>query len=121
MIKHPFTVREAMNSHLLKFVGKTAAAFKVGDSYDQPFILEEAGTWTVQSDWTDRTGYYVTYRIAPLDCRRERVIAAAVDAEKKWNELFLDAKERRREVVDHLDPATRITLYVHTDTYSIGD
>jgi len=121
IIKQPFTVRDAMNTHLLKFVSNTANAFKVLNSCNQPFILEEIGTWLEQCDWTDKTGYYVTYRIAPLDCKRQSVVDAAANAEKKWNLLFLDAKSRHREVVDHLDPATRITLLVHTDTMSIGD
>ena len=33
MIKHPFTVREAMNTHLLNFIAKTAEAFKIGRAH----------------------------------------------------------------------------------------
>lgn len=126
MIKHPFTVRDAMNPHLLTFVKNTAEAFRFNGTTGiyagiQPFIIEDAGTWTEQSDWTDRTGYYVTYRIAPLDSGNKTIRAAADDAEAKWNRLFPAAKSRRREVADPSDLSTRVTLVVHTGIHSIGD
>lgn len=126
MIRHPFTVRDAMNPHLLSFVKNTAEAFRFNGTTGvyagiQPFILEDAGTWTEQSDWTDRTGYYVTFRLAPLDATKPDVVEHARLSENRWNAMFPGAKKRWREVEDHLDPNTRVTLFVQTDEYSIGD
>lgn len=126
MIKHPFTVRESMNAYLLDFVKKTAEAFRMNGSQGlyagiQPVILEEAGTYVEQLSWTDQTGYYVTFRLAPLDSGKPAVVEHARLSEARWNSMFPGAKKRWREVEDHLDPNTRVTLFVQTDEYSIGD
>jgi hypothetical protein len=126
MIKHPFTVREAMNTHLMDFVRKTAEAFRMNGNEGlyagfQPVILEDAGTFTIQRDWTDETGYYVTFRLAPLDSGKPVVQEHAAASEARWNAMFPGAKKRWREVVDHLDLNTRVTLFVSTGLYSIGD
>ena len=126
MIKHPFTVREAFNAYLLDFVKKTAEAFRMNGSQGlyagiQPVILEEAGTYVEQLSWTDQTGYYVTFRLAPLDASKPAVVEHARLSENRWNAMFPGAKKRWRDVVDHTDPGTRVTLFVQTDEYSVGD
>ena len=126
MIKHPFTVREAMNTHLLNFIAKTAEAFKFNGNEGlysgiQPVILEEAGTYTKQLSWTDETGYYVTFRLAPLDSGKPAVQEHARMSENRWNSMFPGAKKRWREAEDHTDLNTRVTLFVQTSEYFIGD
>jgi hypothetical protein len=113
-----------MHEHLLAFASKTASAFRMNGSKGiyagiQPVILEDFGTFTRQLSWTDETGYFVTYRLAPLDSGKPIVQQHALESERRWNDLFPGAKERWREVVDANDPNTRITVFVQTGEHSI--
>lgn len=126
MIKHSFSPNDAMNSHLLDFITRTAEAFRMnGDAgiYAgiQPLIIEDAGTWTKWRDYSDEAGYYVTYRCAPLDAEKPEVQAHAAGAEDRWNGIFPRVIASWREVEVSDSPTSRRTLYVHTSTYQIGD
>ena len=123
MIKYPFTIRDITSPHVLKLMSKISDAFREGNrpTHDRPLLLEEFGSWVIQRDWVDESGYYLTYRVAPLDARRADVRRRSQEAEDRWNEIFPGALKRWREVVDELDPASKVTLFVQDSIHSIGD
>lgn len=122
-IKFPFTVREAHNTHVLNTMCKVADIFReeslstFGRKHDTDvLILEDFGQTLRQLDWSDESGWYVTYRLHPLYSKNPKTQEAAQRAEKKFINLF-DPKSTSREV----NPEFRVTLAVTTSRYSIGD
>ena len=65
MIKTPFRVRDAANPQYLSVLTAIVKLFreesKSAGLDSDVLIVEDFGTTLVQSDWTDRTGWYVTY------------------------------------------------------------
>lgn len=120
--KHPFTVRDASNKHILRAMEATADLFyktnralgPIGDA----LLLEDFGQSLIQLSWRDETGFYMTFRIAPLDSRRENVRKAAEAIQDQWRALFKNVHNYQHQ---HDAETGRFTVAVFTDSTSIGD
>lgn len=127
MIKYTFTPSQLLNSYNLKVMTKVASIFDElgeGDYYMcRSVILEDLGSWLVQSDWTDRSGYYMTIRLAPLDQHRPEVREMARAIIGRFIDIFVgrNANETKYENQQGLDKGEKVSVFVHTDTNSIGD
>lgn len=124
MIKNPFRVRDASNPHYLEVLSAIVKLFreesKAAGLDGDVLIVEDFGTTLVQSDWTDRTGWYVTYRLHPLYSRLKPLVEAAARAEMRFNALF-PGKPARREEAEPGNPNGKVTLFVENGCHSIGD
>jgi hypothetical protein len=78
-------------------------------------ILEEIGTTLEQLAYLDRTGWFVTWRLAPL----YREIPSIIEAGNRFAERLKShfASKTHFEVFEN----EKRTLYVTTGTNSIGD
>ena len=72
-IKYSFTPRELINTYNRKVMTKVAEVFESSPPHLRGIVLEDCGSWLVQEAWQDRTGFYMTIRLAPLDKAREAV------------------------------------------------
>ena len=121
-IKYPFTPRELINAANRNIMNRVAEIFETCPHRDG-LILEDCGSWLVQSDWTDRTGYYMTIRLAPLDKGRKEVQEAGRDVTRKFLGLFPERKQTgvTYEGQEGYLDGEKVTVFVETDVYSIGD
>ena len=94
-----------------------------GVALDQSVILEDCGSWLEQLSWTDRSGFYMTIRLHPLDKHREDVQEKGRTIVRRFLELFPDrtANGTSYEGQDGFKDGEKVTVFVHTSTYSIGD
>ena len=130
-LKRSFTVNDARNG---SFVSKLMAVHEAirhnctkhfpNDRYaSQVLILEDFGWATEQCDWTDKEGFFVEYRIAPLDSGRVG-----------RSNLVQDFENELKKGIFYGDPnpliirnpgwetgSARVQLFWHLDTNSIGD
>lgn len=126
-IKYTFTPRELINTYNRQVMTKVAEIFESvlrnGVALDQSVILEDCGSWLEQSDWTDRSGFYMTIRLHPLDRHREEVQEKGRTIVRRFLELFpaRTANGTSYEGQDGYKDGEKVTVYVHTSTYSIGD
>ena len=120
MIKYPFTPADALNEHYYKILGEVAHIFRqVTEAVSKHFrclILEEFGSVLEQGAWRDYTGYYLTFRLAPLDKHRPEVKEAADRVVKRFSEMLKCVREP--EVVIEGDTYT-VTIISNSNT--IGD
>jgi hypothetical protein len=121
-IKYSFTPRELINTYNRKVMTKVAEIFESSPQRDG-IILEDCGSWLVQEAWQDRGGFYMTIRLAPLDKGRE----AVQEEGRRITGAFLDMFTGRKasgttyEGQDGYLEGERVTVYVETSSYSIGD
>jgi hypothetical protein len=121
-IKYSFTPRELINVYNRKVMTKVAEVFEWSPQRDG-VILEDCGSWLEQRDWTDRTGFYMTIRLAPLDKHRE----AVQEEGRRIIGKFLDAFSGRKasgttyEGQEGYLEGEKVTVYVETSSHSIGD
>ena len=127
MIKYSFAINN-WNSHLHNLLGKVMeTAQSCAKDYRLDYnsiIVEDFGTTLYQAAYTDETGYFVTYRLHPLDSHLENMQKAAIIFENKLKQLLHSQssyKPVKRECVDPNDKDTRVTLYFSDSIYSIGD
>lgn len=120
--KHPFTVRDASNKSLLRCMEATADLFYKTNRTLGPFgdalLFEDFGQALVQLSWRDETGFYMTFRIAPLDAKRENVRKAAEAIQDQWRALFRNVRDYQ---YTHDAETDRFTVAVFTDCTIIGD
>ena len=126
MIKQPFTPRDLLNSQNLKIMTRVSEMFESATRGDyflrQSVVLEGLGTWIEQSDWTDRTGYYMTIRLAPLDKGRPVARELGRTLLDKFSGLIPGSANVSTLLNgEGLDEGEQVTVKVHSSTYSIGD
>lgn len=121
-IKYSFTPRELINTYNRKVMTKVAEVFESSPCRDG-IILEDCGSWFVQEAWVDRGGFYMTIRLAPLDKHREAVQEEGRVIIRKFLDMFLGRKASGTfyEGQDGYLEGERVTVYVETSSYSIGD
>lgn len=121
-IKYPFTPREFLNVTNRDVMIKVAQIFEACPHRDS-ILLEDCGSWLVQSDWTDRTGYYMTIRLHPLDKGRMNVQEAGRDITRKFLSLFPGKRPNGITYEGHEGylEGEKVTVFVETDMHSIGD
>ena len=121
-IKYSFTPRELINTYNRKVMTKVAEVFESSPQRDG-VILEDCGSWLVQEAWQDRGGFYMTIRLHPLDKHREAVQEEGRRIIGKFLDMFLGRKASGTfyEGQDGYLEGERVTVYVETSSYSIGD
>ena len=121
-IKYSFTPRELINAYNRKVMTKVAEVFELSPQRDG-VILEDCGSWLEQRDWTDRTGFYMTIRLAPLDKHREAVQEEGRRIIGKFLDVFSGRKASGTtyEGQEGYLEGEKVTVYVETSSYSIGD
>lgn len=131
MIKHPFTVRDATNSHYLETLRRVADIFTstlrsrpIGlrpNMEGDEVILVDFGTTLLQQDWRDETGYFVSYRLHPMYAHLEEVRSCVAVIESRLADLF-DVKAWDVSRVDGAVVGSDVsTLYFRCGSHSIGD
>jgi hypothetical protein len=121
-IKYSFTPRELINTYNRKVMTKVAEVFESSPCRDG-IVLEDCGSWLVQEAWQDRTGFYMTIRLAPLDKRREAVQEEGRRIIGKFVDMFTGRKASGTtyEGQEGYLEGERVTVYVETSSHSIGD
>ena len=121
-IKYSFTPRELINTYNRKVMTKVAEVFESSPCRDG-IVLEDCGSWLVQEAWQDRTGFYMTIRLAPLDKHREDVQEEGRVITRKFLDMFPDrtASGTFYEGQDGYLEGEKVTVFVQTAAYSIAD
>jgi len=120
-----FDPRDLVNSGNLKFLQKLSNMLedlhRVGP---WPFlIVEDVGEWLDQGAWTDSTGFFVTFRIAPMDVHKPRVQEAAEDFIQRIRSEISNGGYEDVINFEAIADASgkKVTVIVETLSYSIGD
>ena len=127
-IKQPFSHRDLLNKHNRDVVSRVADIWdtvlgKGSPTQRDSIILEEIGGWVRQESWHDRTGFYLTIRLAPLDKTRP----AVQESGRAIMARFIDAFPGRNsngtfyEGQENYAAGENLTVYVETGMNSIGD
>jgi len=124
MIKNAIGIKDLSNSHLHAKFNEVVTLFRelsiaTGLGADV-LILEEFGTTLVQLDWTDETGWFVTYRLHPMYSHMTKMLEASLQAQSRFASICAN-KDFKVVREDEHDRNTRITVYVKTGRHSIGD
>jgi hypothetical protein len=124
MIKNAITIKDLSNSHLHAKFNEVVTLFRelslaTGLGADV-LILEEFGTTLVQLDWTDETGWFVTYRLHPMYSHMTKMLEASLQAQSRFASICAN-KDFKVVRENETDRNTRITVYVKTGKHSIGD
>ena len=121
-IKYSFTPRELINTYNRKVMTKVAEVFESSPCRDG-IVLEDCGSWLVQEAWQDRTGFYMTIRLAPLDKHREAVQEEGRVITRKFLDMFPDrtASGTFYEGQDGYLMGEKVTVFVQTAAFSIAD
>jgi len=124
MIKNAITIKDLSNSHLHAKFNEVVTLFRelslaTGLGADV-LILEEFGTTLVQLDWTDETGWFVTYRLHPMYSHMTKMLEVSLQAQSRFASICGN-KDFKVVRADETDRNTRITVYVKTGKHSIGD
>jgi hypothetical protein len=122
--KQPFTPRNLINSRYLEVMTSVADLFKDPIVRDR-IVLEDLGSWLEQSGWTDKSGFYMTIRLAPLYKHLPDTQAAgrqlALDFLTSLSGMrVIDAAQVTGQA-DRLNRGEPVTYVIATDTYYIGD
>ena len=120
-----FEPRDLVNSGNLTFLQRLSSMLEdLHREWSWPFLLvEDVGEWMDQGAWTDSTGFFVTFRIAPLDVHKPR---AQEGAEHFIQRIRSEIGNGGYEDVinfEAIDDASgkKVTVIVETLSYSIGD
>jgi hypothetical protein len=124
MIKNAITIKDLSNSHLHAKFNEVVTLFRelsltTGLGADV-LILEEFGTTLVQLDWTDETGWFVTYRLHPMYSHMTKMLEASLQAQSRFASICAN-KDFKVVRENETDRNTRITVYVKTGKHLIGD
>ncbi|NBZ96754.1 MAG: hypothetical protein EBR40_10080 [Proteobacteria bacterium] len=121
-IKYSFTPRELINTYNRKVMTKVAEVFEKSPCRDG-IVLEDCGSWLVQEAWQDRTGFYMTIRLAPLDKHLEPVQEEGRVITRKFLDMFPDRTSAGTfyEGQDGYLEGEKVTVFVQTAAFSIGD
>ncbi len=121
-IKYSFTPSELINTRNRNVMNKVAEIFASSSQRDA-VILEDCGSWLIQEAWQDRSGIYMTIRLAPLDMRREAVQEEGRVITRKFLDLFPDrtASGTFYEGQDGYLEGEKVTVFVQTASRSIAD
>ena len=86
-------------------------------------ILVDFGHWLNQSAWTDETGFFLKFRLAPLDRKRAGVREKGREVLRGFTKMFGQYQRTTtydEDVLDECGEGT-ITVVVVTGTHMIGD
>ena len=124
MIKNAIGIKDLSNSHLHAKFNEVVTLFRelsltTGLGADV-LILEEFGTTLVQLDWTDETGWFVTYRLHPMYSHMTKMLEASLQTQSRFASICGN-KDFKVVRENETDRNTRITVYVKTGKHSIGD
>lgn len=86
-------------------------------------ILVDVGYWLSQRAYTDETGYFLRFRLHPLDCGRVSVKERGRRVLASFQKLFSNVKGVQIENENALYEGTEetVTVVVQTGSFSIGD
>jgi len=88
-------------------------------AFGNPIIIVDFGTWLKQLSWTDETGWFLTYRIAPLDKNLVTTKMLEDLFKEKFPTLF---NQQKVEIISEGEDDSRKTTIIITDgRNSIGD
>jgi len=118
--RFPFMFRDFINTSTLEHLTRVTALVR-GHSLaaglgPEAIVIESMGTLLEQLDWSDNTGYFITFRPTPT---YSSVVALRREVENlkvTYFEMFPGA--RKTEVIVDND---KVTLQVWTASYNIGD
>lgn len=120
-----FEPRDLVNSGNLAFLQKLSNMLEnlIHPTPWSFLIIEDVGEWTDQGAWTDSTGFFVTFRIAPLDVHKPRVQNAAEDFIHRIRSEIGNGGYEDVINFEAIDDASgkEVTVIVETLSYSIGD
>lgn len=134
--KNPWTINDVVkNSHAFEIIGIFAKRFnamlkqKVRDtpfddstfSYTTYVEVVSMGTFTIQSDWHDKVGYFITLSPHSLYKHHAWVQEAQKEAFAIFSSLIPATPKQDREEQLMLHEDGSATLFIKTDLISAGD
>jgi hypothetical protein len=119
-IRYSFTPRELVDPRNRRVMLGVAEMFE-GSPFREGVLLEDAGSWLQQDAWVDRTGFYMTVRLAPLDVGRPEVRAEGRRLVAGFVDAFLGRDGVSYEGEELYEEGGRLTVFVETAHHSIGD
>jgi hypothetical protein len=93
--------------------------FGKGGTDRHALVITSTGHWFHQDAWTDTTGYYLRFRIAPLDLGREFIRDAARRVVREFATAF-EAIACEYDTAG-IDKGEEVTVVAVTGRRSIGD
>jgi hypothetical protein len=130
-MKSPLSTRDLQNKYvrgkynqIFQILDDIMSKTKFGPPYylntsGNEIILEEIGTTLQQLAWIDRTGWFITWRLAPLYKDIPSIIEAGNTFSKRLKEFFGGSVKESFETFD--EESGRRTAYFVTSVNSIGD
>ena len=119
-----FRPRDFTNTHVAGIIGNTSAIFNevLGAQYpaNQSVLLEDVGSYLRQLSHSDEGGYFLRFRLHPLDARKEDNLTRAREIAKRWLALFPGAQVLW-DGQESIKEGGTVTVVVVTGTHSIGD
>lgn len=124
-----FSSEDMLKSHNRDLMAKVAGIWDrcVAPESDyvgrRAVLLVDVGDWLYQSSWHDETGYFLKFRMAPLDCHRLDTQERARRVLKAFMGLFpghTASTTYDEEVLSNGGTGT-VTVVVKTGRHSIGD
>ena len=120
-----FRPRDFTNTHVAGIIGNTSAIFNevLGAQYptNQSVLLEDVGSYLRQLSHSDEGGYFLRFRLHPLDAHREDSLTRAREIAKRWLALFPKGSQVLWDGQEHIKEGKTVTVVVVTGTHSIGD
>ena len=119
-----FRPRDFTNTYVAGIIGNTSAIFNevLGAQYpaNQSVLLEDVGSYLRQLSHSDEGGYFLRFRLHPLDARKEDNLTRAREIAKRWLALFPGAQVLW-DGQESIKEGGTVTVVVVTGTHSIGD
>ena len=119
-----FRPRDFTNTHVAGIIGNTSAIFNevLGDRWpsNQSVLLDDVGSYLRQLSHSDEGGYFLRFRLHPLDARKEDNLTRAREIAKRWLALFPGAQVLW-DGQDNIKEGGTATVVVVTGSHSIGD
>ena len=121
-IKYSFAPNELINTYNRKIMTKVAELFESSSQRDHA-LLVDCGSWLVQDEGLDRSGFYMTIRLHPLAKHHEAVQVEGRVIIGKFMALFYGRNASGTFYEDHDKylEGEPMTVYVETSSRTIGD
>ena len=120
--KRAFTVGDSLNTYYLGLLTEVARIVREENkNFSKTFnclILENFGEAHEMTSWTDVGGYFLTFRIAPLDAHLPGAQAAATNVVKRFSKML---QLKKPPTVDHDTENHRYTVTIFNSENSRGD
>ena len=120
-----FRPRDFTNTHVAGIIGNTSAIFNevLGDRWpsNQSVLLDDVGSYLRQLSHSDEGGYFLRFRLHPLDAHREDSLTRAREIAKRWLALFPKGSQVLWDGQERIKEGGTVTVVVVTGTHSIGD